>query len=79
MVVLKGDSDSVFESAYFLLKKAPEKRGNGADDIVACANSIIEENCFSSVRKRRIRTFFLCVFCFLLGIACTLPFYLLIR
>lgn len=79
MVILKGDSDSVFESAYFLLKKAPEKRKNGTDDIIACANSIVEENCFSSVRKRRIRTTLLCVSCFLLGVACAFPLLWLIR
>lgn len=79
MVVLKGDSDSVFESAYFLLKKSPDKEKVSKEDIIACANSIVEENCFSSIRKRRLKTALLCIACFLLGVACTVPLLLFVR
>ncbi len=78
MVVVKGDSDSVFESAYFLLKKSHSPKSSKKEDIVECANSIINENSFASLKKRRFKTALLGVACFLFGVVFTLTLVLIL-
>ena len=44
VIVVKGDDESVFECAYFVLKNSPESLNCKEEDMVAEANRIIEEN-----------------------------------
>ena len=65
MIVVKTSDSSVFEEAYFVIRR--EHCGGGAD-MVAEANRIIEDNGGRGKRKeKRLRDVILSSVCFALG------------
>ena len=44
VIVVKGEEESIFECAYFVLKNHPEHLNCKEEDMIAEANRIIEKN-----------------------------------
>lgn len=52
MIVVQGTGSSMFETAYFVLKKDAEKRRYGERDMIGEANRIINENIGEPPQKK---------------------------
>ena len=69
MIVVEGNTGSMFETVYFVLKRDAEESGRYREkDMISEANRIINENSIEpSLRRKRISTKMAAIFSFLLG------------
>ena len=56
MIMVKGDDESPFEMAYFVLKSDLRANDLGENDILAEANKIVEAKTFSAAGTRARRS-----------------------
>lgn len=66
-VVIKGSPESLFESAYFILKR--ERDGCGERQIIYEANRLISERTFKTRAKISKKVWLLLLCIFLVGLA----------
>ena len=50
IIVMQGTGSSMFETAYFILKKDAERSRFGEKDMISEANRIIRENMLEEVK-----------------------------
>ena len=71
IIMLEGNESSVFECAYFVMRKNAGARGDGERDMIREANRIVElclpGGMLRAERKKRLRSFLCRGAIFLLG------------
>ena len=58
IILIKGDESSLFESAYFVLRRGAEQSGARHDDMVREANRIIEKSLPAGAARIKRRELF---------------------